>query len=168
MRSWWGVCAVAEVLGSADLRAIARDGLVLPRGRYPGQRWQPQTEAEKHLHGQAEKLERYRLRLLAEIARMQLTENRKREHRAEAEAQAETSGTVPGASLEGLTRRDLEVLAAAAEGETLGETAERLGLATTTIKSRRSAARSRLGAPTFARALVIATEAGLVSAGGVS
>ncbi|MET4923628.1 LuxR C-terminal-related transcriptional regulator [Streptomyces sp. PSRA5] len=149
-------------LGRDALRAIGRDGLVLPRAPYPGQKWKPTTPAETHLVAEARRLDGHRRKLLAEIARMQLAANRDRA--------ARRGGRRPVAPVfvEPLTERDVEVLAAAAAGESETETADRLGLTTSGVKSRRTTARLRLGAPTFARALVIATAAGVISpAGGV-
>lgn len=158
------MCAVAEAaLGRDALRTIARDGLVLPRAPYPGQKWKPSTPAETHLVAEGRRLDGHRRRLLAEIARMQLAANRARA------ARRGDRRPVSPVFVEPLTDRDLEVLAAAAAGETETETADRLGLTTSGVKSRRTTARLRLGAPTFARALVIATAAGVISpAGGVS
>ncbi|MFB6950213.1 LuxR C-terminal-related transcriptional regulator [Streptomyces niveus] len=150
-------------LGRDALRAIARDGLVLPRAPYPGQKWKPSTPAETHLVAEARRLDGHRRKLLAEIARMQLAANRR------GRAGTSARGPVAPVFVEPLTERDVEVLAAAAAGESETETADRLGLTTSAVKSRRTTARLRLGAPTFARALVIATAAGVISpTGGVS
>ncbi|MGW6309171.1 LuxR C-terminal-related transcriptional regulator [Streptomyces niveus] len=150
-------------LGRDALRAIARDGLVLPRAPYPGQKWKPTTPAETHLVAEGRRLDGHRRKLLAEIARMQLAANR------HGRAGTSARGPVSPVFVEPLTERDVEVLAAAAAGESETETADRLGLTTSGVKSRRTAARLRLGAPTFARALVIATAAGVISpTGGVS
>ncbi|MFE9296562.1 helix-turn-helix transcriptional regulator [Streptomyces niveus] len=149
-------------LGRDALRAIARDGLALPRAPYPGQKWQPTTPAEKHLVAEGRRLDGHRRRLLAEIARMQLAANRARA--------ARRGGRRPVSPVfvEPLTERDLETLTAAAAGESESETAARLGLTTAGVRSRRTTARLRLGATTFAQALVIATAAGVISpAGGV-
>ncbi|MFE6025575.1 helix-turn-helix transcriptional regulator [Streptomyces niveus] len=149
-------------LGRDALRTIARDGLTLPRAPRPGEKWKPSTPTETHLVAEARRLDRHRRRLLAEIARMQLAANQ-----ARAARRGEHCRPSP-VFVEPLTERDVEVLAAAAAGETETQTADRLGLTPSGVKSRRTTARLRLGAPTFARALVIATAAGVISpAGGV-
>lgn len=61
-----------------------------------------------------------------------------------------------------LTPRMVDVLAAAAAGETAGQTAARLGLSIRTVRELRGAARARLGAQTFTAAACQAVKAGLL------
>ncbi|MFD3483813.1 hypothetical protein [Streptomyces sp. NPDC058665] len=154
---------VAPALGRDVIRAIARDGLVLPRAPYPGQKWRPTTSAERHLLGEGRRLGRNCERLLAELGRM-------REQQAARRRRAATEDRPAGAAAfrECLTDCDLEALAAAALGETERQTAARLGLTLSAVKGRRESAAHRVGASTFARALVIATAAGVISPGGAS
>lgn len=61
-----------------------------------------------------------------------------------------------------LTPRMVDVLAAAAGGESAGETAIRLGLSIYTIRAELRASRIRLGVPTLTAAAVLAARRGLV------
>lgn len=61
-----------------------------------------------------------------------------------------------------LTPRMVDVLGAAAVGETAGQTAARLGLSIHTVRDVRRAATSRLGVATLTAAAVLASREGLV------
>lgn len=61
-----------------------------------------------------------------------------------------------------LTPRMVEVLAAAAAGERMKQTATRLGVSCETVKDLRAAARARLAAPTFTAAACKAVRDGLL------
>lgn len=176
------VTAVAEALGRDALKGIARDGLVLPRAPYPGQKWKPRTPDEGHLLGEGRRLNTQRERLLAQIGFMQDEAEKMRarvaalqDENAQLRADARQLRQAARASLEEradpavltrLTGADLQILDAAARGETLALTAARLGLTAATVKGRRNTVRRRLDVPTFARALVVATAASVVTPAG--
>jgi DNA-binding CsgD family transcriptional regulator len=61
-----------------------------------------------------------------------------------------------------LTTREVQVLRRAAYGDTVRETAERLGISYETVKSQRKMARARLGARTTAEAVAIALSLDLI------
>jgi DNA-binding NarL/FixJ family response regulator len=62
-----------------------------------------------------------------------------------------------------LTARQLEILAAAAVGESVGETARRLFISMETVKGHRKNVRRLLAAGTTARAVYVARELGLLA-----
>jgi two-component system NarL family response regulator len=62
-----------------------------------------------------------------------------------------------------LSERELEVLLAAAKGETMEETAARLWLSLETIKSHRRNVIAKLGARNLSHAIALAVRSGLMS-----
>ena len=66
-----------------------------------------------------------------------------------------------------LSERELEVLAAAAGGETMDETAKRLWLSLETVKSHRRNVIAKLGARNLAHAIALAIRNGILSVDGV-
>lgn len=135
------------------LATIVRAGLVLPRPPFPGQPWRPRTEAEVHLLRQARQMDRARQVLLGEVGRLRkvLVDHHVADRR-------QLAGQCP------LTPQQLETLAAAAAGETLGETALRLIVSVDTLKSRRSRIVKLLGARDLSHAVALAMAAGWLTA----
>ena len=66
-----------------------------------------------------------------------------------------------------LSERELEVLDAAARGETMEETATRLWLSLETIKSHRRNVIAKLGARNLSHAIALAIRSGILSVDGV-
>lgn len=135
------------------LATIARIGLVLPRAPYPGQPWQPRTEAEAHLLRQARHMDRARQVLLGEVGRLR-----------GALADLHAADREQGAVQRPLTVAQWEALAAAARGETLDETAARLIVSVHTLKSRRARIVRLLGARDLTHAVALAVAAGWLTA----
>ncbi|MFG2515999.1 LuxR C-terminal-related transcriptional regulator [Streptomyces sp. NPDC048584] len=136
-----------------DLVALARNaGLRLPRV-LPGQEWRPATPAERHLLAEAQRLDRIRESLLAEIGRLR-TATPPRERSELARLQVLRNSP--------LTAGQLEALAAAAHGETIEDTARRLHVTPDTVKSARQRAARRLGAHGMVQAVALAVAAGWI------
>ena len=68
----------------------------------------------------------------------------------------------PGRPLPGLRRRELDVIAAAAEGLTTEEIATRLYISTSTVKTHLHSAQDRVGARNRVHLAVLAERAGLL------
>lgn len=66
--------------------------------------------------------------------------------------------------IENLTTRELQVMKAAARGESASETAKGLGLALDTVKDHRNSARARIGARNVTHAVAMLAAAGIVEA----
>lgn len=139
--------------GKTNLATIIRTGLVLPKLPFPGRSWEPRTGAERHLLGQARALDLVRRQLLGEIGRL-------RQELGEREVRRMHVLTGPTRPL---TAQQLEVLAGAATGETLEETASRMCLSFHTVKSHRVRAVKRLGARDMTHAVALAMAAGWIA-----
>lgn len=146
------------------LDQVRKAGLVRPRSSYPGQAWQPRTPAEEHLLREACRLDRVRQLLLGEIGRLR-HETAPRDARRDARrdriaAAARTANRLADCPL---SPSQLQVIAAAAAGESAEDTALRLVLAYDTVRSQRKRAVHRLGARSMTHAVALAVEAGWVT-----
>jgi DNA-binding NarL/FixJ family response regulator len=150
---------VTVVLTGNALGQLRNAGLRQPRPPVPGQEWKPRTEAEQHLLREGYRLDRVRLVLLEEIGRLRQQAERipRREAIAAATKAAERLKDCP------LTQAQHTVIAAAAAGESVEETAHRLCLSYDTIKSQRVRAVSRLGARSITHAVAICVAAGWIT-----
>jgi DNA-binding NarL/FixJ family response regulator len=136
-----------------DLVAQARAaGLRLPRV-LPGQEWRPATPAERHLLSEAQRLDRIRESLLAEIGRLR-TATPPRERYGLDRLQALKDSP--------LTAGQLEALTGAAHGESVEDTARRLYVRPDTVKSARQRAVRALGAHGMFHAVALAVAAGWI------
>ncbi len=131
------------------LAAIVRAGLVLPH--HGAAEWKPATYAERHLLEQGRVLDGMRVDLLREISRLRQRVN-----------ELETSRAV--LQVPPLSDRHRAVIAAAAVGETVPETAARLRLARGTVHQYRHYAVRAIGAHSMEQAVGLAVAAGVVTA----
>lgn len=127
-------------------------GLARPRPPYPGQEWKPRTPAEQHLLREGHRLDRLRLLLLEEVGR--LRGQTAQTPRADVLAAAARTAVR-------LRRRPLPpalfaAVAAAAAGETPEETAGRLCLSHSAVKTNRQRAVARLEARSMTHAVALA------------
>jgi DNA-binding CsgD family transcriptional regulator len=139
---------MAEPLAPEVLAAIARSGLALPKGPAPGQQWRPRSRDEEHLLIQARQLDRMRQLLLGEVGRLRHTVLGLR-----VALRRKAAPRCP------LTDPQIQVLAAAAVGETVEATAHRLFMSESMVKAHRARAIKNLGAGDIAHAVGIAMSA---------
>lgn len=142
------------------LDQVRRAGLIRPRSSYPGQPWQPRTPAEQHLLGEGCRLDRVRQVLLGEVGTLRHELAVRTARRKRIEAAARTAARLANCPL---TTGQLQVLAAAAAGESVEDTCLRLVLAYDTVRSQRKRAVHRLDARSFTHAVALAVEAGWVT-----
>jgi DNA-binding CsgD family transcriptional regulator len=148
---------VTAVLTDKALEQLRLAGLRRPRAPHPGQEWAPRTEAEKHLLSEGYRLDRMRQLLLQEVGRLRAQLGVKGARRERIEAAARTADRLSGCPL---TAGHLEVLAAAAAGETLEETARRTHVTYEAVTSQRQRAVTRLGARSITHAVALSVAAG--------
>lgn len=149
------------VLTDKAIAQLRNAGLARPRAPYPGQVWTPRTEAEQHLLGEGQRLDRLRQFLLEEVGR--LRQQTARVPRAEVLAAA--ARTADRLRQCPLSQSQLAVVAGAAAGETPEETADRLHLAYDTVKRHRQRAVSRLEARSMPHAVALCVAAAWVTPG---
>ncbi|MFE9923299.1 response regulator transcription factor [Streptomyces sp. NPDC005774] len=131
-------------------------GLRLPRV-LPGQEWRPITGAEEHLLSEARRLDRIRQFLLEEIGRLRAQSPSERTLRERSRVAAISRiKDCP------LTAGQLEVLAAAASGETIEATARRMHITVDTVKSQRKRASDRIDARSMLHAVALAVASGWI------
>lgn len=150
-----------EPLTATAIRQLSQAGFVRPRPPYPGQLWQPHTDAEAHLLREGFRLDRVRQLLLAEIGRLRAESGGRPPRQDAAAAAARTAERLRECPL---TQRQWHVIAAAAEGETVEGTASRMFLSSDAVKSHRQRAVLRLHAHNLVHAVAICVAAGWVSA----
>jgi DNA-binding CsgD family transcriptional regulator len=146
------------------LDQLRKAGLVLPRPPYPGQEWKPRTDAEQHLLGECRRLDRVRQLLLADVGRLR-QEVAKTPRRELIAADARTADRLRDCPL---TQAQIDIVAAAAAGESVEETARRLFLSCDAVKSHRQRAVLRLHARNLAHAVALCTAAGWITAGQIT
>ncbi|MFM9473985.1 helix-turn-helix domain-containing protein [Streptomyces scabiei] len=149
----------APALTAQVLAQLRTAGLVLPRGPYPGRPWAPRTEAETHLLAEAQRMDRARQLLLAELGRMRHgTPHRdaREVRKAAVRAALRHAADCP------LSGGQLAVLVGAAIGEKPEETAARLDMPLGTLRSTRARVLDRLGALNITHAAVLAVAAGWI------
>lgn len=147
------------VLTDKNIAQLRKAGLTRPRAPRPGQAWTPRTEAEQHLLGEGQRLDRVRLVLLEELGRLRVQQPPRAEVLAAAVRNAERLRDCP------LSQSQLAVVSGAAAGEAPEETAARLRLSYDTIKRHRQRAVSRLEARSMPHAVALCVAAGWVTPG---
>lgn len=150
---------VIEPLSDRTIKHLSQAGFVRPRPPYPGQLWQPRSDAEGHLLREGFRLDRVRQLLLAEIGRLRAESGKpsRQDVTAAAARTAERLRECP------LTQQQWNVIAAAAEGESVEGTAGRMFLSCDAIKSHRQRAVLRLHAHNLAHAVAICVAAGWIT-----
>lgn len=148
-------------LTDKTLAQLRNAGLQRPRTTQPGQPWTPRTQAEAHLLAEAQRLDRIRLLLLEEVGRLRQQTGRvpRAEAIAAAAREAERLKVCP------LGAAQLNVVQAAAAGESPHATARRLSLSFSTVRSHRQRAVRRLDARDMDHAVELCTTAGWITAG---
>lgn len=147
------------VLTDKNIAHLRNAGLTRPRAPRPGQAWTPRTQAEQHLLGEGQRLDRVRLVLLEEPGRLRVQQPLPAEVLAAAARTAERLSGCP------LSQSQLAVLSGAAAGEAPEETAARLHLSYDTIKRHRQRAVARLEARSMPQAVAQCVAAGWVTPG---
>lgn len=147
------------VLTDKVLAQMRAAGLARPRSLSPGQEWKPRTDAEQHLLREGYRLDRLRLVLLEEVGRLRKEAGHKPRREVTA-ASARNADRLKGCPL---SPQERAIVAAAAAGESLEETAQRLCLAYDTVKTHRQRAVSRLEARSIPHAVALSVSAGWVT-----
>jgi len=147
------------MLTDRALGQLRMAGLARPRSSAPGQEWQPRTDAEQHLLREGYRLDRIRQLLLEEVGRLrrQVAATPRTEALAAAARSARRLSGCP------LSPAELGIIAAAAAGESLQDTADRLCVAYDTVSSQRKRAVARMDAHNIAHAVALAVAAGWVT-----
>lgn len=150
---------MTAILDGKVLAQLRKAGLQRPRPPYPGRAWVPHTDAEQHLLREGCRLDRVRLLLLEEIGRLRRETARmpRKEVLAAAARTAERLRQCP------LSQAEVAIVAAAAAGESVEETAHRLCLPYDTVRSRRQRAVSRLQARSIPHAVALCVSAGWIT-----
>ncbi|MGW0599928.1 LuxR C-terminal-related transcriptional regulator [Streptomyces sp. NPDC002776] len=148
------------VLTDKTLAQLRNAGLVRPRSAQPGQEWKPRTDAEVHLLREAYRLDRARQILLEEVGRLrqQAALPRRTDVVAAAARAAERLKECP------LSPAQLNVVAAAAAGESVHNMARRLGLSFETVSSHYRRALKRLDAQDMDHAVRLCQASGWIPA----
>lgn len=139
-------------LTDKHLAQLRTAGLARPRPPYPGQEWKPRTPAEQHLLSEGHRLDRLRLLLLEEVGRLrrQTAGTPRADVLADAARTAERLRECP------LPPALFAAVAAAAAGETPEDTARRLCLSHSAVKTNRQRAVARLKARSMTHAVALA------------
>jgi DNA-binding CsgD family transcriptional regulator len=150
------VVNLIEPLDGEVLARIRTGGLRLPLSA-PGVTWQPRTATETHLLREGQRLDRVRQLLLGEVgwlrARLGVAAGRRGRAAAAARA-AERLVACP------LSTGQLAIVAAAAAGESVEETARRLSVTGEAVKSQRQRAVHAMSARNMTHAVAVSVAAG--------
>ncbi|MFI6274274.1 LuxR C-terminal-related transcriptional regulator [Streptomyces sp. NPDC050988] len=143
------------LLSDEVLAQLRTAGLERPRPPQRGREWTPATEPEQHLLREACRLDRVRRMLLEDIGRRAQEAARLRRMFAGRSVRQDQDGGPAPAGACPLPPHELEVIAAAAAGETLEQTSGRLILSYDTIRTRRKRAVHRLGVRSVTQAVAL-------------
>ncbi|MFF5004655.1 hypothetical protein ACFY3G_17710 [Streptomyces phaeochromogenes] len=151
------------LLSDEVLAQLRTAGLARPRPPQRGREWTPTTEPERHLLREACRLDRVRRMLLEDIGRRAKEAARLRRAYAGQSVRQHNAGAAAPVGKCPLPPHELEVIAAAAAGETLEQTSGHLVLAYETIRTRRKRAVHRLGVRSVTQAVALLVDGGWIT-----